>query len=90
MIRIKFIFLRILVQIMSNRKTKYHLGVLVGVVFLLSACVSVKEYQKIYLNDSDMEAASKKVEMFEISFESYREGASGASGGKSGGGCGCN
>ena len=29
-------------------------------------------------------------EKYEISFESYREGAAGANGGKVGGGCGCN
>ena len=56
----------------------------------LSSCVSVKAYQKIYLNDEDMKLASKIVETPESNFESYREGAGGASGGKVGGGCGCN
>ena len=31
-----------------------------------------------------------KVEKSELNFQSYREGASGANGGKTGGGCGCN
>jgi hypothetical protein len=57
---------------------------------LLPSCVSVKEYQKQYLNDAEMELASRKAERFENSFQSYREGASGANGGKTGGGCGCN
>lgn len=57
---------------------------------LLSSCVSVKAYQKMYLNDSEMELTSKKIEMFETNYETYREGASGANGGKVGGGCGCN
>ena len=56
----------------------------------LSSCVPVKPYQKMYVNDGEMEASPKKIEKTEISFESYREGASGANGGKSGGGCGCN
>ena len=56
----------------------------------LSSCVSVKAYQKIYLNDEDMKLSSKIVETPESNFESYREGAGGASGGKVGGGCGCN
>ncbi len=56
----------------------------------LLGCVPVKAYQRMYLNDEDMQTTMKKMESFEISFESYREGASGASGGKSGGGCGCN
>jgi len=56
----------------------------------LPSCVSVKAYQKMYLNDEDMKLASKSVETPETNFESYREGAGGANGGKVGGGCGCN
>lgn len=54
------------------------------------ACISVKAYQKMYLNDSEMELAAKKCQQFEINFEAYREGGAGANGGKVGGGCGCN
>lgn len=54
------------------------------------SCTSVKEYQKMNINDSEMELAARKTQKFEISFQLYREGASGANGGKSGGGCGCN
>lgn len=57
---------------------------------VLSSCSSVKPYQKNLLNDSEMELSSRKIQKFEQSFELYREGASGANGGKSGGGCGCN
>lgn len=56
----------------------------------LSSCVSVAAYQKMYLNDEDMQLANKRVETYETNFESYREGAGGANGGKVGGGCGCN
>ena len=56
----------------------------------MTSCVSVKEYQKMYLNDAEMELAARKVEFFETNFQTYREGASGANGGKVGGGCGCN
>ena len=55
-----------------------------------TSCRSVKEYQKMYLNDAEMELSSRKAEKFETNFQSYREGASGATGGKTGGGCGCN
>lgn len=55
-----------------------------------SSCVTVKEYQKNKLNDSEMDLAARKAEKFEQGFYLYREGASGADGGKSGGGCGCN
>lgn len=57
---------------------------------MLSACSSVKPYQKNKINDADMTLSARKVQKFEQSFQLYREGASGANGGKSGGGCGCN
>jgi hypothetical protein len=57
---------------------------------LFTSCKSVKEYQKNKLNDSEMSLSSRKVEKTELNFQSYREGASGANGGKTGGGCGCN
>lgn len=57
---------------------------------LLSACVTVKPYQKNKLNDAEMTLSSRMAQKFEQSFQLYREGGSGANGGKSGGGCGCN
>jgi hypothetical protein len=57
---------------------------------LVTGCKPVKEYQKVYLNDSEMELAMRKGQKFENSFQLYREGAAGANGGKAGGGCGCN
>ena len=57
---------------------------------LLSSCSTVKEYQKSRLNDGEMVLGNRKVEKTELSFQSYREGASGANAGKTGGGCGCN
>ena len=63
-----------------------------GICFLVlgSSCSSVKGYQKMYINDTDMALEARKLEYFEINFHTYREGASGANGGKVGGGCGCN
>ncbi len=58
--------------------------------FTVSSCVSVRPYQKAYLNDSEMELSLAKTEKYEQNFLLYREGSSGANGGKSGGGCGCN
>lgn len=66
----------------------YFVLILVGILF--TGCVSVKEYQKVYLNDKDMQLSDDKIQSFESGFQTYREGASGANGGKSGGGCGCN
>jgi hypothetical protein len=56
----------------------------------LASCQPVKEYQKNRINDSEMTLSNRKVEKEEINMESYREGSSGANGGKTGGGCGCN
>ncbi|MBL7857271.1 MAG: DUF4266 domain-containing protein [Cyclobacteriaceae bacterium] len=71
------------------KKTKLWLaGILTTSV--LGSCSSVKEYQKMYLNDAEMELAARKAAKFENNFQLYREGAAGANGGKSGGGCGCN
>jgi hypothetical protein len=55
-----------------------------------SSCVHLKEYQKNRINDSEMALTNRKVEKNELNFESYRESASGANAGKTGGGCGCN
>jgi hypothetical protein len=62
----------------------------IAAVTLLGACTTVKEYQKNKLNDGEMILGSRKIQKTEMSFQSYREGASGANGGKTGGGCGCN
>lgn len=65
--------------------------VVASVIWLAtSSCVTVKEYQKNRLNDAEMTLGNRKVEKTELSFQSYREGSSGANAGKSGGGCGCN
>ena len=59
-------------------------------ILIMTGCTTVKEYQKSRLNDAEMTLGSRKVEKTELNFQSYREGASGANGGKTGGGCGCN
>jgi hypothetical protein len=66
--------------------------IVAAIIILTSAasCTTVKEYQKNKLNDSEMELSTRRVQKTEMSFQSYREGASGANGGKTGGGCGCN
>jgi len=64
--------------------------VLMITALAMGSCQTVKEYQKQHLNDAEMELSARKVQKFESSFQSYREAASGANGGKTGGGCGCN
>lgn len=57
---------------------------------MFASCAVVKEYEKINLNDPDMALSEKTIKRFETNAHSYREAASGANGGKTGGGCGCN
>ncbi|MEZ4875492.1 MAG: DUF4266 domain-containing protein [Flavobacteriaceae bacterium] len=65
--------------------------IFMGFIFLLlPSCTVVKEYEKVNLNDPDMKLSARAIERFETNFQVYREGASGANGGKTGGGCGCN
>ncbi|MFD2917749.1 DUF4266 domain-containing protein [Psychroserpens luteus] len=66
------------------------IGLLVMVLSLSTSCVVVKEYEKVNLNDPDMVLADKKADRNISTAHSYREAASGANGGKTGGGCGCN
>ena len=56
----------------------------------VTSCVQLKEYQKNRINDAEMALSNRKVEKNELNFQSYREAASGANAGKTGGGCGCN
>lgn len=66
------------------------LMLVLGCILSFTGCVSVDTYQKMYLNDRDMNLELPSVQAFEVDFQSFREGASGANGGKTGGGCGCN
>jgi hypothetical protein len=64
----------------------------IGLMLLisLSSCEVLREYEKINLNDPDMKLGARRINRFETTFHAYREAASGANGGKTGGGCGCN
>lgn len=69
---------------------KNRIIILFAAFTFLSSCVGIKEYEKVNINDPDMVLKDQKSKKFETAFQVYREGASGANGGKSGGGCGCN
>jgi hypothetical protein len=73
----------------SNSK-RFLVGSCAILIMVTASCTSVKEYQKGKINDSEMVLSNRKIEKTELSFQSYREGASGANSGKVGGGCGCN
>ena len=71
-----------------KRRTPYVILAVSLVAF--SSCSHVKAYEKMKLKDAEMELGARRAEKFEQNFQLYREGSSGANGGKSGGGCGCN
>ena len=56
----------------------------------LSSCVTVKEYEKVNINDPDMKLSEYSIDRFKTNALVYRGAASGGNGGKTGGGCGCN
>jgi len=71
-------------------KPLYVLTAAVTGMYCLCSCQPVKEYQKNRLNDAEMTLSNRRIEKEELNFQGYREGSSGANGGKTGGGCGCN
>jgi hypothetical protein len=60
------------------------------IMITITSCATIKPKDKSYINDGEMSLSIRKVEKSEVSFQLYREGAAGATGGKSSGGCGCN
>jgi Domain of unknown function (DUF4266) len=93
MIKTESMPLTIFIYNKKNAEMKSKILFVTGVALplaILPACASVKPYQKNRLNDAEMSLSNRKVEKNELNFQSYREGSSGANGGKTGGGCGCN
>ena len=72
------------------KKRNQIVSLLAAGAIVMTSCTTVKEYQKNKLNDSEMTLGARKAQKTEMSFQLYREGGSGANGGKNGGGCGCN
>jgi len=60
-----------------------------AVAALAGGCASVKPWERDLLAIDVMELDDRPCQRFERNNEVYREGAVGANGGKSGGGCGC-
>lgn len=63
---------------------------LMSIMLITGSCMTVKPYQRAYLNDAEMQAGKLDIEKFDENMQTYREGASGGGSGKSSGGCGCN
>ena len=63
---------------------------IVVTLFTFARCESVKPYQRVYLNDSEMKMGQPGARAFEENVQAYREGAGGGGSKKNSGGCGCN
>ncbi len=59
-------------------------------MILLDSCQTLKPYERVYVNDPEMQLSKSPCKNFEGYAESIREGATPAAGSKSSGGCGCN
>jgi hypothetical protein len=66
------------------------LAATITALFPLAACRTVKPYQRVYLNDYNMQLGKTGIDKFDQSVQAYKEGASGGGNGKPSGGCGCN
>ena len=74
-----------------NIRNNFLFAIIISLICITcTSCTTVKEYEKNRLNDSEMILGNRTIEKTELNFQSYREGASGANSGKTGGGCGCN
>ena len=63
------------------------LAVLLGAT--AGGCATVRPWEREHLSLGPMQLDASPCERFERNVDVYREGAAGANGGKSGGGCGC-
>lgn len=57
---------------------------------VLSSCTTLKPYERIYVNDPDMQMGTSSAASFEKYTQTIREGGITADGKKGSGGCGCN
>lgn len=72
------------------RKVRFKYAV-AGILSLTQlGCAVVKPYQRVYINDPEMQMGNNSGKKFEGYVESIREGSIPAGGSKSSGGCGCN
>lgn len=59
-------------------------------LLFLTGCTTVKPYQRMYLNDQNMQLGKTGIDKFDEHVHNYREGSSGGGTGQGSGGCGCN
>jgi hypothetical protein len=59
-------------------------------LLMFDSCKTVEPYQRVYLNDHEMQMTKNAAAKFEDYVHVVREGATIPGGAKSSGGCGCN
>ena len=72
---------------MKKRLCKVLIGI-VGLLFL-NSCVSIRPYERVYVNDPEMEMGIDTGKGFDNYVYSIREGATPAGTNTDSGGCGC-
>jgi hypothetical protein len=71
---------------MKNKK----IYIMLALLSALASCKSVKPYDMVYINDSEMQMGNSSGKSYENYIQSIREGATPSGSIKSSGGCGCN
>jgi hypothetical protein len=69
---------------------KYKLLFLTFVVVSFASCQTLKPYERVYVNDPQMQMGNSAPKNFENYVHTIREGAVPAGSSKASGGCGCN
>ena len=69
---------------------KHKLIILIIAACFFTGCETLKSYERIYVNDPQMQMGNTSPKNFENYVHSIREGAIPAGSAKSSGGCGCN
>ena len=63
---------------------------IISLIFLTTSCHTVKPYQRVYLNDPEMQMGNDLTGKYEERVQDIREGAYPAGSATKSGGCGCN
>jgi hypothetical protein len=73
-----------------NCNKKIFCTVSIAILFILPSCKVIKPYQRVYLNDPEMQMGNSSAVQLEKKVQDIREGASPPGGTYKTGGCGCN
>jgi hypothetical protein len=72
------------------KKCLFKISMVFFTMFCLNACVPLKPYERVYVNDPEMQMGTDAGNNFNSYVQSIREGAIPAGTAKASGGCGCN